>query len=117
MPQGLYDFAATDDDPNSTTGKRTTVWKVVKRPILAWAAASATAALLAGTGFVDAATALDGGLGAAVGIITAQNLMPKSTIAQWVLPIAIPAMVGMTVDGPVVGAGLVATMVYTQTLI
>lgn len=116
MPQGLYGFAATEDDPPATTSK-SDVWTVVKRPVLAWAAASATAALLAGSGFVDAATALDGGLGAAVGIIAASNLMPTSTIAQWALPIAVPALVGMTIDGPVVGAGLVATMVYRQQMI
>lgn len=113
MPQGLYGFASTEDDPPATTTK-SHVWEVVKRPLFAWAAASATAALLAGSGFVDAATALDGGLGATVGIIAAANLMPHSTVAQWALPIAVPAMVGMTIDGPVVGAGLVATLVYRQ---
>lgn len=113
MPQGLYGFASTEDDPPATTSKPG-IWNVVKRPVLAWAAASATAALLAGTGFVDAATALDGGLGATAGIIAASSLMPHSTVAQWALPIAVPALVGMTLDGPVVGAGLVATIVYRQ---
>lgn len=113
MPQGLYGFASTDDDDDSTTAKPG-IWTTVKRPVLAWAAASAAAALLAGTGFVDAATALDGGLGATVGIIAASNLMPTSTVAQWALPIAVPALVGMTIDGPVVGAGIAATLVYRQ---
>ena len=75
------------------------------------------AALLAGTGFVDAATALDGGLGATVGIIAAANLMPKSKIAQWIVPVAVPALIGMKVDGVVVGTGLVATMVYRSQMI
>jgi hypothetical protein len=119
MPQGLYTYAVdadTPDDDNNGTAKPS-AWSVIKRPLMAWAAASAAAALLAGTGFVDAATAFDGGAGATVGIIAAANLMPKSTVAQWALPIAVPALVGMQLDGVVVGTGLVATMVYRNQMI
>lgn len=111
MNQGLY-----VDGSDSPTAKPS-VYLVLKKPLLTWAAASATAALLAGSGFIDAATAFDGGLGATVGIIAAQSLMPSSTIAKWAVPIAVPALVGMQLDGVVVGTGLVATMVYTQTTI
>lgn len=111
MHQGLYADAA--DSPAA----KPSVYSVLKKPLLTWAAASATAALLAGTGFVDAATAFDGGLGATVGIIAAENLMPSSTVAAWAVPIAIPALVGMQLDGVVVGTGLVATMVYRHQMI
>lgn len=106
MNQGVY--ADASDAPQASK----TLWQVVERPVLTALAAGAAAALLAGTGFVDAATALDGGLGATIGVILSDKMAPTSTIAQWAVPIAVPSLIGGTIDSVTVGTGLVATMVY-----
>lgn len=108
MNQGVYDDAG--GAPQSKAG----LWSMVERPVLTAIACGATAALLAGTGFMEATTALDGGLGATIGIILADKMAPTSTIAQWVAPIAVPSLIGGQIDSVSVGTGLVATIVYTK---
>ena len=115
MKQGPYVVTpTTGNDGSSSPSKAPEMWKTIQKPVLTWLACSATAALLAGTNFVDAATAFNGGLGATVGIIAAKQLMPKHEVAGWILPIAVPGLVGGRLDGVVVGTGVVATVVYTK---
>lgn len=108
MNQGVYDDASAA--PQSSAG----LWSMVERPLLTAIGCGATAALLAGTGFVEAATALDGGLGATIGIILADKMAPLSPAAHWIAPIAVPSLIGGRIDSVSVGTGLVATMIYTK---
>lgn len=109
MNQGVYDDAS--GAPQSSAG----LWSMVERPLLTAIACGATAALLAGTGFMEAATALDGGLGATIGIILADKIAPLSPVTHWIVPIAVPSLIGGRIDSVSVGTGLVATITYTRT--
>jgi hypothetical protein len=101
------------DTPKDTdsTGKNGII-ALLKKPILTVLGASAAAALLSGESFVDAATAMNGGLGAALGAYAGGYT--SYTWAPWVGAVAIPALVGGQIDATTIGSGIAAGAIYTQ---
>ena len=86
--------------------------EMLKKPVLTILGAGVVAALLSGSDFIDATTAMNGGLGAAIGAY-AGGFSGKSW-GPWVGAVALPALIGGEVDAVTVGAGVAAGAIYTQ---
>lgn len=93
------------------TGKNGIV-ALLKKPVLTIIGAGAAAALLSGSSFIDATTAMNGGLGAAIGAYAGGYT--KKSWGPWAGAIGLPALVGGELDAVTVAAGIVAGAIYTQ---
>lgn len=90
------------------------LFDMIKGPAMVIVGAGAAAALLSGSDFVDATTAMNGGLGVTLGIY-AGSMIPQRW-APLVGAVAVPAVIGGELDAVVVGSAVAGAGIYYYTL-
>lgn len=83
---------------------------IFAKPVLVLAAASATMTILSGADFVSVATAMNGGLGVAVGFYVGNYA--NESVGGFIGAAAVPALIGGQVDMVLLGGVLAAGAVF-----
>ena len=119
LPQGTvagdkpntYDATQVKATITANPTPKSSVFQMVKPVAGALLAGAFAGSFMTGESFQDVAFAMNGALGAAVGIAAAPYVAPKVprkmlAVLPVGLAIGVPALVGMKLDGPVVAIGV-----------